>query len=158
MIIESPVLGSVTVSEERMYTFAGGIPGFEEYRKFVIIQEGDQTPFAYLQCVDEPNLILLVANPFVFYPEYDFEISDAVVQTLAIQDREDVVVWSVVTASDSLESATINLLAPVIVNQRTMQGKQVILTNREYKTKHPLLAAAGEDRMLGGDTDARTEP
>ena len=39
--------------------------------------------------------------------------------------------------------STANLLGPILVNIRTKRGKQIILDDGRYSTKHPILSSEG---------------
>ena len=43
--------------------------------------------------------------------------------------------------------ATINLMAPIVINERERCGKQVILHESQYSVKHPLLHVDGQDKV-----------
>jgi len=155
IVIESPVLGSVNVEGDDLYIFAQGIPGFEDSRRFAVLRPDPESPFAYLQSADRPELVLLVANPFFFFPEYDFELPDAAVAELELASPEEAAVWVVITVPEKPEQATANLLAPIVLNARTRRGRQTILTNQGYTTKHPLFETlAAGDAHGGGGGDA----
>lgn len=158
IVIESPVLGSIDIEHGDIYSFIHGIPGFEDSKRFVIVQSEPGTPFVYFQSLDRSELVLLAADPFLFFPEYDFEVSEQVTEELGIESRGDVAVWCVVTIPEKMDDATINLLAPIIVNRRSRAGRQTILTSTNYVTKHPLFAAAAEAESAhsGGEGDAGT--
>jgi len=140
--VETPLFGRLEIREEETIHFPGGLPGFEEARQFVIIRPDEDIPFSYMQCVDMPELSFIVTNPFLFCREYEFELPEAVQQELGITDEKELIVWSIVTIKDRLRDATMNLLAPVIVNTKTRIGKQVVLHDTPYTTKHRLIDEA----------------
>lgn len=138
MNISTLQFGELTIAEQEVFTFPQGIPGFEEYLRYIFFQPDPESPFLFLQCVENGNIALVLTNPFIFFPEYDLELSESVTKELEIESTEDVAVWSVVTVREQLEEATLNLLAPIIVNVNTRTGKQVILHDSPYSAKHKL--------------------
>lgn len=150
MLIESKLLGSFEVEQALVYTFSNGIPGFESEKRFVIVQPDPSLPFSYLQSVVHSEIALLLTNPFLFYPNYEFELNEQTQEELEVTDRADVAVWCTVTVSGKLEDATLNLLAPIVVNMKSMLGRQYILHNTDYRTKHSLIPS-----QAGGDEHAR---
>lgn len=144
MLVETTRFGKIELLEENMYSFVKGIPGFEEYTKFACIDiEG--TPFSHLQSVENGDLALIIVDPFMFYSTYEFHLPDSVVQEMEIETPEHVHVRCVVTVIDSLEKATVNLLAPIVLNTKNKTGKQIVLHQSDYTTKHPLLPSANHD-------------
>lgn len=153
MTVDSPVLGSLEIEPGDIYSFPNGIPGFEEERRFVIVKPDAGSPFAYFQSVDRSSLVFLVADPFTFFPSYDFEIAEQVKDELAIRTREDVGVWCIVTVPERMEDATANLLAPIILNVTERKGRQMILAEVPYLTKHALFADVASVTQESGGED-----
>ncbi|WP_156172299.1 flagellar assembly protein FliW [Paenibacillus dauci] len=133
--IETIAWGKIEITEEQLYKFEKGIPGFEEEKSFAWIQEED-SPFSYLQSIRESALSFLLVDPFLFYPEYAFEMPDQDVEELG--DKEQLGVACIVTLHEQIEQSTINLLAPIVMNKATHQARQIVLQDHKYQTKHPL--------------------
>src|SRR5699024_12007617 len=77
----------------------------------------------------------ILTNPYHFYQDYTFELDDSVLESLLIQTKEEVAVFTIVTLKQPFKTSTINLKAPVIINSQKKYGKQLILNNDEYHTK-----------------------
>src|SRR6476620_7708039 len=60
MDIETTRFGRLSVEDERIITFPGGLLGFPDHTRFALIQTGEENYFFWLQSVDEPNLALVV--------------------------------------------------------------------------------------------------
>ncbi|MDF2958968.1 MAG: flagellar assembly factor FliW [Paenibacillus sp.] len=133
--------GEIEVQDTEVFSFPEGLPGFEQLIRFVIIKPNLELPFSFLQSVEDGGTAFIVVSPFVFYPKYEFELSEETKQELAIKEEQDVLVWNIVSIRDSLEDATINLLAPVILNTRDRLGKQIVLHGTEYMVKQKLIPA-----------------
>ena len=139
--------GELEVGEEEVYHFSKGLPGFDEENQFVLIPWED-TPFIYLQSIKEPDLSFLLVSPFVFAPEYSFELPEADKAELEI--NEDVSVYSIVTIQSQVNTSTMNLLAPVVLNPIKKIGKQVVLHQSSYGTRHQIWPAKGTNSVKGG--------
>jgi flagellar assembly factor FliW len=127
----------VEIKESDILKFEQGLPGFEEEKQFILIpMEG--TPFSILQSVATIELAFVTADPFVFFKEYDFELSALVQEQLHIGKSSDVLVRVIVTVSEPFDKSTANLQAPIIINQKSNAGKQVVLTDSRYQTRHLL--------------------
>ncbi|WP_240941867.1 flagellar assembly protein FliW [Paenibacillus sp. HB172176] len=120
------------------YNFEAGIPGFEQLRHFVFEDVGDELPMKLMKAEEDPNISLLVVSPFLFYPEYEWELAESVKQELDIREQGDVEIWSIITIPTDPSKATINLLAPILLNTRMQRGKQLILHDHAYSTRAPL--------------------
>ncbi|UQZ33846.1 flagellar assembly protein FliW [Paenibacillus sp. PK3_47] len=135
MIIETLSWGKLEVQEEQLYHFPKGIPGFEEDTDFALVAMED-TAFWVLQSLKNKNLSFLLGDPFAFYRDYEFELPSAEAEELAIV--EQIIVRCIITLKERVEESTINLLAPIVLNPETLKGKQVVLHNAPYHTKHSL--------------------
>lgn len=139
MLVQSSVLGEIEVDSDKVVRFTHGMPGFEEVRSYVLLQPDPNLPFNYLQSVEHPNVVFLLTDPFIFVRDYDVQLSEEVLNDLMIQNEQEVQVWAIVTLKESIQAATMNLLAPIVVNLRERLGRQIILANAGYSTKHPLM-------------------
>lgn len=137
MNIETKYHGTVEVSKGEILHFAAGIPGFPEEKKFVILPLED-TGFAVMQSAVTPEIAFVVAEPFTFFPEYDFKLDEQIIEQLELGSAEDVRVCTILTVREPFEKTTANLQAPVIINTKNRKAKQVILNESGYQTRHPL--------------------
>lgn len=131
-------------------TFREGLPGFEDKHQFMLefLEEG--SPLCQLQSVEEDELSFILADPFVFYPSYEFQLPERAMAELEIQSPADIMVLVVANVREELAAATVNLVAPIVIHMESGQAKQVILTNTEYLTRHPLLVDTVEQKGDGG--------
>ena len=68
--------GEVEVAEDKVVHFADGIPAFEDEHEFVIVPYDEESPYVFLQSLTTPDLAFLMTVPFVFFPDYEFELDD----------------------------------------------------------------------------------
>lgn len=136
--IETRRLGKVDYLEENIITFNSGLPGFEDEKQFIICQSDSDSPFAYLQSVNNLDLTFIVANPFNFFSDYLFDLDESVKEELQIKKIEDVATWGILSITDEIKNASINLKAPLIINVNIKKGKQYIIHEVNYLTGTPL--------------------
>ncbi|MDR1946992.1 MAG: flagellar assembly protein FliW [Desulfovibrio sp.] len=118
-------LGRREVLSDKVIRFPRGLIGFEGQREFSLLQIQENAPLLLLQSIEEPSLGLLVADPFVFIPEYSLTVDDAEQELLQAKSVEDIAV--LVTASippGKPEDAVLNLLGPILVNHVLRLGLQ----------------------------------
>lgn len=129
--------GEIEINEEDILTFPEGIPGFEDSKRYIIINNPDeQNPFDWLQSVDNGDLAFVIINPFFVKPDYDIVIPQSALEKLKIKDESDVALYSIVVVPEKLEDMTVNLTGPIVINVREKLGKQIILDDHRYTTKH----------------------
>ena len=138
--------GEVEVAEDKIVHFADGIPAFEDEHEFVIVPYDEESPYVFLQSLTTPDLAFLMTMPFVFFPEYEFELDDESQARLGIKTQEDMLIYTLLTIPDGkVVDMTANLMAPVVLNQNTMQARQIVLDKSRYTTKHRLFPKDKEE-------------
>ena len=131
--------GELEIEEQDVVRFADGIPAFEDEHEFVVLPYEEGTPYMFLQSMMTPELAFLMTDPFVFFPDYSFELDDENMEKLAINSMDDVLVCTLISVPRSgVADMTTNLLAPVVINRHTMQARQIVLEKTQYTTKHRL--------------------
>lgn len=138
MIIETARFGPLDVRDKEIYTFPSGIPGFPECKRYALIPV-EESPLFHLQSLEEGGLAFVAADPFSFYPDYEFKLPEQAEKELDLRQIEDVRVLNIVSIHGDLADATLNLVAPVVFNVRTAEAAQVILEGTSYTTRHALL-------------------
>jgi flagellar assembly factor FliW len=144
--VRTAKFGEIEVPEEKIIRFSEGIPGFAGIRKFAILEFEDLRPFLYLQSLDDPPIALLVVNPFLLHPAYEFQVGDADMHDLQTDKPEEVAVYAVATIPENHAEATINLMAPILIHEKKRCGKQVILLEGRYPVRHPIFGPSAQDR------------
>ncbi len=132
----------VSDNNEKVFTFAKGIPGFSEITRYTYVQQ--ISPFSILQSVEQPEISFILLDPFAYFQQYEVEIPEDVIDELGITNEEKVVVRNIVSWNKLPQHRTVNLVAPMIFNLETMQAKQIILQNTDYTIRHPLQPVKSE--------------
>ena len=136
--------GDFEVEEKSIVHFAQSIPAFEDEHEFVLIPYDAESPYLFLQSCQTPDLAFLMTSPYLFFKDYEFEIDDATEKKLGLQSPEDVAVYVLLTIpGGSIKDMTANLMAPVIINQNTLDAVQLVLEKSPYQTKHRLFQQDG---------------
>jgi len=137
--IETLRFGQIEVEEEKIVHFKDGIPAFEEEHEFIIVPYDSESPYYFMQSLATPDLAFLITVPFLFFPDYEFELDEVAQHELDIKHQEDMLIYVLITIpGGKIEDMTANLMAPVVLNKENMQAKQVVLDRSRYTTKHRL--------------------
>lgn len=137
-MINTKYHGEIEVNKENILHFEKGIPGFLDEKEFIILPLSDDQTFSVLQSVATPYVAFVIASPFTFFPDYEFQLEDLLVEELGLNSEKEVLVYSILSVMDPFEKTTANLQAPVVLNSSNQKAKQVILNNDNYKIKHPI--------------------
>lgn len=137
MEIISPIHGTIEYKDEDIITFRKGIPGFEEYTKY-ILKGINESSFLILQSLDNCELGFILASPFMVEEDYEIILTEELVKKINLKSPDEVVIYSIVTLNSDLNKATINLKAPLVINIKDNLGEQFIVDKEQYKIKHLL--------------------
>lgn len=137
MLIETTRFGPVEIDAERIIRFRDGLLGFPQHHRFALIQTAIDPVFFWLQSVDDPALAFVVCDPLAFEPDYRVPIRADDVALLELRDLNDCQVLIIVNKVG--EQLTGNLLGPLVIGAHSLLGKQLVLSERRYDTRQPLL-------------------
>lgn len=131
-------VGEVEYTDSDIFYFENGLYGFEDCKRFILVQNPEkELPFYYLVSLDQDKLMFVVTNPFLFVDDYDFDLADKYVGDLSIEDSSEISVYGMVVIPDNPQESTINLKAPLVLNNEKMIGAQCVLLE-EYHSRHLL--------------------
>ncbi len=148
MVLKTRHFGTIEVDEKDFIDFPEGVPGFENVKKFVLLGKIEEdSPFQWIQGIDNPELAFAVIDPRLFKPDYAFDVDDRDVEMLDIKDVNTILVFSIVVVPEDMKKISANLKAPVLINASNNKGKQVVLANSEYQIRHYIL---DELQKIGG--------
>ncbi len=136
MIVNTSRFGEVECQEEHIFSFVEGPLGFPGAKKFIVLNHPGSGIFKWLQSVDDPELAFVIAEPFVFFTEYEFDLEDTDVSLLEIKDPKKILVYAILVISPDPKNISANLKAPIVINGENRRGKQVVVVDDRYSTKH----------------------
>lgn len=141
MFIETRRFGRTEIAENSIIEFAKGILGFEEIKRFAIVLSQASEPIQWLQAIDDPMVSLPIINPFLVAPDYEIDLDDEDLNSIGRPTIEDILIVSVVVLPEDITKMTINLSAPIIINMKSMQGRQIVMDTIENGIRYPAFKA-----------------
>lgn len=140
MKIKTSRFGELEVDESLCFEMILPVLGYEDEKKFILIEHKQQSNFRWLQSMQTPDLAFVVTIPGCFGIDYTFELDDVYQEALEIESADDLLALNIVAIPhDNPRASTINLLAPLIFNLKTREGAQIVLEDPKYKIAHPLV-------------------
>lgn len=144
MKIPTTRFGEIDVPEGEVYTFPEGLLGFSEARSFVLLENPAGGPFRWLQSGESSSLAFVVLDPLLFFPDYRVGIRAEDLAALGLDDPSHGVVVVILTVPRELKQTTANLQGPVVLNPAGRRGRQLVLSDPAYTTRHRLFPEAGK--------------
>lgn len=145
MQIESKYFGKIEVKQEDLIHFPAGIPGFSDNKSFVLLDLADNELFRVLQATDTAEAAFIVASPYHFYQDYSFDLDDQTIELLNFKSEQDVVIYNIITLKEPFNSSTVNLQAPIVINQTKRIAKQYITNDQNLLTRAPIVSQKGAE-------------
>jgi flagellar assembly factor FliW len=142
MEIQTTRFGRMEVDDDRIMTFPRGLLGFPDYTRYALIQTGSENYFFWLQSIDEPSLAFVVTDPTIFFKDYDVPVREETIAEIELTDMSYVQCFVICNKVD--EWLTGNLLGPIVVNAQNRLGQQVVLTEKKWTTRQPLIQLPSE--------------
>ncbi len=156
MKIHSNLLGELEFDDNMSIRFSQGIPGFENEKQFILIPMEVKSPFFYLQSISNENLCLLLADPFVFFPDYEIDIDDLEMQKLDFDnEKSQLAIYLVLSVPEDFKQTTANLRAPILINPDKCTGMQYISNKTVYTTRHKIFRSEQPESNAAGSQEGR---
>ncbi len=140
MEVRTTRFGVIDIAEDRVITFEKGLLGFPQHQRYCLLEPGEDACFFWLQSIDDPELAFVVTDPSLFVPEYAVHIRPEQMETLGLKDLADAQVFVIVNKID--QTLTGNLQGPLVINTLSLQGEQMVLAEKKWTTRHPLMKVA----------------
>lgn len=142
MEIISSRFGRLSVDDDRVINFPSGLLGFPDHRQFALIQTSEENYFFWLQSVEDESLAFVVTDPNTFFKDYEVPLREETRTELSVVDPAAVQCFAICNKVG--EWLTGNLLGPILVNTANRLAQQVVLTEKKWTTRQPLLKLHAE--------------
>jgi flagellar assembly factor FliW len=144
MRFESAYFGPIDVDETCTIEFPQGLPGFEERRRFLPLQNPQQGGLIYLQSLEDARLCFLTMAVQTLRPGYEIALTEEDRGTLGLPAGGTPAIGSEVAALAVLsltegEPAVANLRSPVVIHMKTRIAVQAIRPDERYQFREPLV-------------------
>jgi flagellar assembly factor FliW len=158
MQIATSRFGTVEVSEESLIRFDNGLIGFTQEHVFALIPHGTSSMIAWLQSVATPELAFPVVSAHGLVSDYPDVPVAVVAEKVGLgTDLEQIAILAVLCAAQGAP-ASVNLLAPILIDVATHRGAQVFLEGSRFTTRElfvlPGLARERKDGPTAGSARA----
>ena len=137
MVIQTSRFGQLDVDAGRLIAFDEGILGFPQQRRYALVQTGADSGFYWLQAVCTPALAFVVCDPRLFVTDYQVPVRLDELDGLHLSDPKDAQIFIIVNKIGDL--LTGNLQGPLVVNAASRKARQLVLSDKRYSTRHPLM-------------------
>ena len=137
--INTAKFGEIEVSKNTIFNFVSPIIGFKDLKEYTIVDYKPDSPFKWLQSMEDLELAFPSTFCSFFGIDYQFDIPDEEANKLEIDSPDDIFVCNIVNIpSSNPQGATVNMLAPIVINLDNKKAMQVVLKNSQFEVRHKL--------------------
>ena len=147
--ISTTQFGNLQYSEEDVFEFPGGLPGFEAEHRFLCIERPALRPVVFLQSVEQPSLCFITLPARTVDPGYQLSVGPEERTLLGLADGaasafEQSLACLAIVCLPAEGTPTANLLGPVVLSRETRKGVQAVRDDCRYSATTPLQPGAPE--------------
>lgn len=137
MNINTRDFGSMEIDENSILSFKLPILGFEQFRDFVILYDGEVgDEVAWLQSVESSDVCFVIIDPTRFIPDYAPALPQDILKKLELSEK-NAALRCLMVVRNGIENATINLKSPIVINPEKKAAGQVVL-DEDYPVRAAL--------------------
>jgi flagellar assembly factor FliW len=138
MVVHTSRFGSVSIAAEDVIHFPEGLLGFNELRKFVLLDDPTDEIFAWLQSCEEPGIAFPLLEPELFTTTYSVQLTKHDLDTMGLKSMDGIRYFSIITIPADPTQMTANLKAPIVVHVPTRKARQVVLQDNSLAIREPI--------------------
>jgi flagellar assembly factor FliW len=125
----SEQFGELEYSEESLIRFPRGLPGFEQSRRFVLIDHPEHAPLIHLQSLENATLCFVAIPIRCIDPAYELQLSKE--EQDLISPTDPLLILTLLAATEDGQ-ITANLLAPIVIHLPTRVAVQSVRSDTKY--------------------------
>jgi len=157
MQLETTRFGRIEVADDAILTFTQPIIGFQQFRRFVLLDGDAESGLRWLQSTDAGDLAFIVMDPRMVVPDYKFSLGRHELDELAVQSESELEAYTLVVVPSDAERIRTNLKAPVLINRAQRLAKETILEYSDYPVRYELRSAQAGASSPQEVSHARTD-
>lgn len=136
--IKTTRFGELQVENNDIITFQDGILGFEQLKKFFVIDPGDSTLILWLQSAEDGSVAFPIIEPKIFKPDYIVKLMPSELNSLELEGVNNAKIYSILTIPQDVVEMSANLKAPVVINNQKKIAKQIVLQDSKLTVRQPI--------------------
>jgi flagellar assembly factor FliW len=136
--IHTSRFGIIAITQDDVIHFPEGLLGFNELRKFVLLDDPSDEIFAWLQSCDEPGIAFPLLEPELFTVNYSISLTRHDLEVLSLQSKEGTRSFAIITIPQDPTQMTANLKAPIVINVAKRLARQCVLQDNSLAIREPI--------------------
>ena len=135
MKINTTRFNELEVDKKDIIEFTEGLLGFENLKKFFIVDPGDQTLILWLQSIDDASVAFPIIEPKIFQPNFSVKLLPLELNSLNLENLSNASVYTILTIPQNVTEMSANLKAPIIINNKSKIARQIVLQDSKLEVR-----------------------
>ncbi|MBI2521349.1 MAG: flagellar assembly protein FliW [Bdellovibrio sp.] len=155
MKVTTTRFGELEVDKKDVINFAEGLLGFDNFKRFFIVDPGDQTLILWLQSLEDASIAFPIIEPKIFTPDYAVRLLPPELISLELETLSDASIYTILTIPQNIVEMSANLKAPIIINNKTRVARQIVLQDSKLEVRHKMYVELKKYIVTYNSDDAR---
>ncbi len=138
MTVHTSRFGVISITTDDVIQFPEGLLGFNELRRFVLLDDPSDEIFAWLQSCDEPGIAFPLLEPELFTSNYSVSLTKHDLEVLNLPNKEGTRSFAIITIPQDPTQMTANLKAPIVINVAKRLARQCVLQDNSLAIREPI--------------------
>lgn len=138
--LATKAFGTIDIEPGSVYSFPEGVYGFPDDREFALLEGKSDSPFLWLQATTKEHLAFILIDPRMLLRDYRPQVARGELDQLDARDSSECRIYAIVTIPQNApEEMTVNLQGPILLNEQTHMGRQVISDDDRHGVRMSVL-------------------
>ena len=138
MKVNTTRFGELQVNKEDVINFPEGLLGFENLKRFFVVDPGDSTLILWLQSIEDDKIAFPIIEPKIFKPDYVAKLLPADMNSVELETLTQAKIYSILTIPADITQMSANLKAPVVINNEKKVAKQIVLQDSKLSVRYEM--------------------
>jgi flagellar assembly factor FliW len=136
--VKTTRFGELEVNPNDILNLSEGLLGFENLKKYFVVDPGDSTLILWLQSIEDEKVAFPIIEPKIFKPDYIAKLLPADLNGLELESLNTAKLYSILTIPANVTEMSANLKAPIVINSQKKVGKQIVLQDSKLSVRHEM--------------------
>lgn len=138
MKVNTTRFGELQVNKEDVINLPEGLLGFENLKKFFVVDPGDSTLILWLQSIEDEKIAFPIIEPKIFKPDYVAKLLPADMNSVELESLAQAKIYSILTIPADITEMSANLKAPIVINNEKKVAKQIVLQDSKLSVRYEM--------------------
>ncbi len=138
MNVKTTRFGELKVNQEDVISLKDGMLGFENLKKFLIVDPDDGTLVLWFQSLENSSVAFPIIEPKIFKPDYIAKLLPADLSSVELESLNNAKIYSILTIPSDITKMNANLKAPIVINSDKKIAKQIVLQDSKLAVNHEM--------------------